>query len=71
MGGDIKVIRKDGPGTLMQLSLLLSTPIDGTSQQCQNEFADNRLMVRELYLFPNISILKESAEENIHEGLRY
>lgn len=45
MGGDIKVIRKDGPGTLMQLSLLLSTPIDGTSQQCQNEFADNRLMV--------------------------
>ncbi|TYH78703.1 hypothetical protein ES332_D03G008400v1 [Gossypium tomentosum] len=33
MGGEIKVVKKNGPGTLMRLFLLLSTPADGVEQQ--------------------------------------
>ncbi|KAE8715930.1 Histidine kinase 1 [Hibiscus syriacus] len=32
MGGEIKVVRKNGQGTLMRLFLLLSTPADGIEQ---------------------------------------
>ncbi|XVF59799.1 hypothetical protein PTKIN_Ptkin07bG0304700 [Pterospermum kingtungense] len=39
MGGEIKVIKKNGPGTLMRLFLLLSTPADGTEQHGQVDFA--------------------------------
>ncbi|XP_059623464.1 histidine kinase 1 isoform X2 [Cornus florida] len=45
MGGEIKVVRKNGPGTLMQLRLLLSTPVDSTGQHCQLKFAEHSLKV--------------------------
>ncbi|KAK6924505.1 Signal transduction response regulator, receiver domain [Dillenia turbinata] len=45
MGGAIKVMPKNGPGTLMRLYLLLHTPVDGAGQQCQTEFAENNLAV--------------------------
>ncbi|KAF8410419.1 hypothetical protein HHK36_002948 [Tetracentron sinense] len=44
MGGEIKVVKKEGPGTLMQLYLLLNTPV-GMTQHCQIEFAKHSLMV--------------------------
>lgn len=45
MGGEIKVIKKNGPGTLMQLYLLLCTPLDGAGQHCQVEFAEHSIVV--------------------------
>ncbi|CAM8995988.1 unnamed protein product [Rhodiola kirilowii] len=36
MGGEIKVIRKNGPGTLMRLCLLLGTPGEPAGQQQQH-----------------------------------
>ncbi|XP_010266814.1 PREDICTED: histidine kinase 1 [Nelumbo nucifera] len=45
MSGEIKVVRKDGPGTLMQLYLMLSTPLDGTGQIYQIDFSKHSMMV--------------------------
>ncbi|XP_061999257.1 histidine kinase 1 [Rosa rugosa] len=45
MGGEIKVVKKDGPGTLMQLYLVLNTPADGTEQYCQVDFAKHGVVV--------------------------
>ncbi|XP_004287798.1 PREDICTED: histidine kinase 1 [Fragaria vesca subsp. vesca] len=45
MGGDIKVVKKDGPGTLMQLYLVLNTPADGTEQYCQADFSKHSVVV--------------------------
>ncbi|GAV64843.1 Response_reg domain-containing protein/HisKA domain-containing protein/HATPase_c domain-containing protein [Cephalotus follicularis] len=45
MGGEIKVLKKNGPGTLMQLCLLLSTPADGTEQYCHVDFAQHSVVV--------------------------
>ncbi|KAK6922580.1 Signal transduction histidine kinase, dimerization/phosphoacceptor domain [Dillenia turbinata] len=45
MGGAIKVVPKNGPGTLMRLYLLLRMPVDGAGQHCQTEFAENNLAV--------------------------
>ncbi|KAF8405409.1 hypothetical protein HHK36_010314 [Tetracentron sinense] len=45
MGGDIKVVKKEGPGTLMQLYLLLNTSVDDTGQHNQIEFPKYSLMV--------------------------
>jgi hypothetical protein len=45
MGGEIKVVKKDGPGTLMRLYLLLSATADGTEQRCQVDFAKHSLVV--------------------------
>ncbi|XP_042495876.1 histidine kinase 1 isoform X2 [Macadamia integrifolia] len=45
MGGEIKVVKKDNPGTLMQLYLVLSTPLGGTRQQCPIDFSKHGLMV--------------------------
>ncbi|KAI4314739.1 hypothetical protein L6164_027617 [Bauhinia variegata] len=45
MGGDIKVVKKEGPGTLMRLSLHLTAPMDATEQHYQVDFADNGLVV--------------------------
>ncbi|KAK9948399.1 hypothetical protein M0R45_003979 [Rubus argutus] len=45
MGGEIKVIKKDGPGTLMQLYLVLNTPADGTEQYYQADFAKHSVVV--------------------------
>ncbi|KAJ4963336.1 hypothetical protein NE237_023275 [Protea cynaroides] len=45
IGGEIKVVKKDGPGTLMQLYLVFSTPVNGTRQQCPIEISKHGLMV--------------------------
>ncbi|KAK9129453.1 hypothetical protein Sjap_009940 [Stephania japonica] len=45
MGGEIKVVRKDGPGTLMQLSLLLNMPVEKSGQNCEVEFSKHSFMV--------------------------
>lgn len=45
MGGEIKVVKKDSPGTLMQLYLVLGTTLDGIGQHSQIEFSEHGLMV--------------------------
>jgi hypothetical protein len=48
MGGQIKVVQKEGPGTLMRLYLVFGTPseISGQlSQHIQIEFDTQKLMV--------------------------
>ncbi|XP_027362692.1 histidine kinase 1-like [Abrus precatorius] len=45
MGGDIKVVKKEGPGTLMRLCLLLSAPTDVTEQHCAINLKCNGLVV--------------------------
>ncbi|XP_021727592.1 histidine kinase 1-like [Chenopodium quinoa] len=45
MGGDIKIVEKNGPGTLMQISLLLGTASNIPEQHIQVELADHNLMV--------------------------
>ncbi|XP_027345481.1 histidine kinase 1-like isoform X2 [Abrus precatorius] len=45
MGGEIKVVRKEGPGTLMRLYLCLSAPVHATEQHCQVDFANKGLVV--------------------------
>ncbi|XP_054824898.1 histidine kinase 1 isoform X2 [Prosopis cineraria] len=45
MGGEIKVVKKEGPGTLMRLYLLLTTPMDATEQHCQIGYAESGLVV--------------------------
>ncbi|KAF2306279.1 hypothetical protein GH714_016200 [Hevea brasiliensis] len=44
MGGEIKVVKKNGPGTLMRLYLLLSTTVDGAEQNCQVDFARHNVV---------------------------
>ncbi|MQM23964.1 hypothetical protein Taro_057034, partial [Colocasia esculenta] len=43
MGGEIKVVKKDGPGTLMQLSLVLGLPVDATGKHFEVEFDKHNL----------------------------
>lgn len=43
MNGEIKVVKKSGPGTLMQLYLLLNTPAETTKQNYN--FKDHNLTV--------------------------
>jgi len=45
MGGHIKVVKKEGAGTLMRLCLLLSAPMDITEQQCAVDLTDSGLVV--------------------------
>ncbi|XVE87451.1 hypothetical protein DITRI_Ditri18aG0118500 [Diplodiscus trichospermus] len=45
MGGEIKVVKKNGPGTLMRLFLLLSTPADGTEQHGRIDFTKHSVAV--------------------------
>ncbi|XP_068639892.1 histidine kinase 1-like [Aristolochia californica] len=45
MGGEVKVVKKDGPGTLMRLHLVLSARVDGMGHYCQIQFVDRSLMV--------------------------
>lgn len=45
MGGEIKVMKKNSPGTLMQFYLLLNTPIEGAGQHCQLEFGEHSVAV--------------------------
>lgn len=51
MGGEIKVVKKDGPGTLMRLYLLLKAPVDGIEQNCQVDFAKHNLVVSKIIFF--------------------
>ncbi|KAE8693480.1 Histidine kinase 1 [Hibiscus syriacus] len=44
MGGEIKVVKKNGKGTLMRLFLLLSTPADGIEQE-RIDFAKHSVAV--------------------------
>lgn len=50
MGGEIKVVKKDGPGTLMRLYLLLSAPVDGI-EQCHVDFSKHSLVVSGISFF--------------------
>ncbi|KAL8532074.1 hypothetical protein ACS0TY_008620 [Phlomoides rotata] len=43
MNGEIKVVKKNGPGTLMQLYLRLSTPAETTNQHCQFNLEEHNL----------------------------
>ncbi|XP_019446887.1 PREDICTED: histidine kinase 1-like [Lupinus angustifolius] len=45
MGGEIKVVEKEGPGTLMRLYLCLGAPVDAVEKHCQVDFANNGLVV--------------------------
>lgn len=45
MNGEIKVVKKSGPGTLMQLYLLLSTPAETTKHHYQLNLKDHNLTV--------------------------
>ncbi|KAK1321997.1 Histidine kinase 1 [Acorus calamus] len=45
MGGEIKVVKKDGSGTLMQLYLVLGMPLEGTGLQFHLDFGDHNFMV--------------------------
>ncbi|PWA84205.1 CheY-like superfamily [Artemisia annua] len=45
MGGEIRVVKKNGPGTLMQLYLVLGTPIDVPRENYKLKFADHNFKV--------------------------
>ncbi|KAI3798828.1 hypothetical protein L1987_34108 [Smallanthus sonchifolius] len=45
MGGEIRVVKKNGPGTLMQLYLLLGTPVDMPLENYKLKYADHNLKV--------------------------
>lgn len=45
MGGEIKVVKKNGSGTLMRLYLLLNTAADGADLQCQVDFSSQNIVV--------------------------
>lgn len=47
MGGEIKVVKKNGPGTLMRFYLGLNTPVDATDHHCQLDFAKHNAVVSE------------------------
>ena len=51
MGGEIKVVKKEGPGTLMRLYLLLSTPMDATEQHYRVDYTENDLVVSRIITF--------------------
>jgi hypothetical protein len=50
MGGEIKIIKKEGPGALMRLYLKLAAPVDATEQHFQVDFANNNLVVSRITL---------------------
>ncbi|XP_047310713.1 histidine kinase 1-like [Impatiens glandulifera] len=46
MGGEIEVVKKEGPGTVMRLCLRLNTPVDGNGEVFQvNNFKEHKIMV--------------------------
>lgn len=45
MGGDIKVVKKNGPGTVMQLYLQLNCPAEVAGHQCQFSFEEHKIRV--------------------------
>lgn len=61
MGGDIKVVKKEGAGTLMRLCLLLSAPMDVTEQQCAVDLTDNGLVVSRITLLGPYNLKQDSV----------
>lgn len=57
MGGEIRVIKKDGPGTLMQLYLLLSAPVDETRGYNSLNFAQHNLTASVTSTLPVIYLI--------------
>ena len=58
MGGEIKVVKKNGPGTLMRLYLVLSTPVDSMDHHCQLDFTQHNAVVsEEIYFFKQNHVL--------------
>lgn len=53
MGGEIKVVKKNGPGTSMRLCLLLSTTADGVEQHSLVDLARHNVVVSNITLFGN------------------
>lgn len=51
MGGEVKVVKKDGPGTLIRIFLLLSTPAESTEQHGQMDFSKHNVAVSKALLF--------------------
>lgn len=45
MGGEIKFVNKNGPGSLMQLYLLLRAPVDRTTEHYNLNFPEHNLTV--------------------------
>ncbi|CAI8609014.1 unnamed protein product [Vicia faba] len=56
MDGEIKIVKKEGPGTLMRLYLHLNVAVDAAEQHCQVDFANIGLVVL-LALHGNMSRL--------------
>jgi len=50
MGGEIKIVNKNGPGTLMQLCLVLGTSTESAAQHIHAEFASHNLMVSSVFV---------------------
>lgn len=50
MGGEIRVAKKNGSGTLMQLYLLLSTPADVPRESYRLKFAEHNLKVNRVLI---------------------
>jgi hypothetical protein len=53
MGGEIKVVKKNGSGTLMRLYLLLNAAADGADLQCQVDFSSQNIVVSKLAFLKN------------------
>lgn len=45
MGGEIKVVKKNGPGTVMQLCLQLNCPAEVAGQHFQFSFEEHKMRV--------------------------
>ncbi|KAK7345131.1 hypothetical protein VNO77_15595 [Canavalia gladiata] len=48
MDGEIKIVKKEDQGTMMQLYLHLSTPTNAIEQHCQVNFANKGLMMQKM-----------------------
>lgn len=49
MGGEIKIIKKNGPGTLMRMYLLLNAPVDGREPNYLLDYAKDSITVRVIF----------------------
>lgn len=55
MGGEIKVVKKNSPGTLMKLYLLLNTPTDATEPLHQQDFTQHGISVSTSSYIPSFN----------------
>ena len=58
MGGEIRVVKKNGPGTLMQLYLLLRTPVDIPQENYKLKYADHNLKVSKVFLLMHTTYIE-------------